>query len=77
MAIIDSEFESREAPCGQVVSGKRHQDRDDGDMVLLTDSYEYACGCLRIRRTYHDGSFSRRLIHHNGAVLVDELHGKV
>ena len=76
MTIIDSEFESREAPCGQIVAGKRHQDRDDEDMILLTDIYEYACGCKRIRHEYHDGSFSRRLIHHKGHVLVDELIGK-
>ncbi len=76
MTIIDSTFESREAPCGQLVDGERHQDRDDEDMVLLTDIYEYACGCRRIRHEYHDGSFSRKLIHHNGRVLVDELLGK-
>jgi len=76
MTIIDSQFESTEAPCGKVVSGTRHQDRDDVDMILLTDIYEYACGCRRIRHTYHDGSFSRRVIHHKGTVLVDELHGK-
>jgi hypothetical protein len=59
-----------------MVRGKRHQDRDDDDMVLLTDIYEYACGCMRIRHEYHDGSFSRKLIHHKGRVLVDELIGK-
>jgi len=75
MTIIDSRFESVEAPCGQVVDGRRHQDRDEG--CLLTDIHEYDCGCRRIRHAYHDGSFSRKVIHHKGTVLVDELHGKV
>jgi len=75
MTMMESRFERGEAPCGQLVDGLRLQDSDE--MCLLTDIYEYACGCRRVRHEYHDGSFSRKVIHHKGTVLVDELLGKV
>lgn len=75
MTMEESRFEDGKAPCGRVVDGLRHLDRDDA--CLLTDIYEYSCGCRRIRHEYHDGSFSRKVIHHKGTVLVDELLGKV
>ncbi len=71
MTLTDRSFQRRQAPCGQIVDGVRHQDRDDE--CLLTDDLSYSCGCRRIRHEYHDGSYSRRVIHHDGTVLVDEL----
>jgi hypothetical protein len=69
--ITTTSFDSQEAPCGEIVDGERRQERDD--LMLFEDSVYYSCGCARIRRNYHDGSFFRKVIHHNGKVLVDEL----
>ena len=66
-------FKDREAPCGKVMHGERFQDRDAE--ALLTDQQRYACGCRIIRHEYHDGTVSCKTIHHNGKVLVDEIHG--
>lgn len=71
MTIEDTSFSGRRAPCGRIVDGERHVDRDEE--CMLTDHYSYACGCRRTRNEYHDGSVSRLVIHHNGKVLVDEL----
>lgn len=64
-------FESQQAPCGQVVSGQRHEDHDD-DGLIVYDLF-YSCGCRSIHHEYHDGSLSQKIVHHNGHVLVDEL----
>jgi hypothetical protein len=72
MAIRDSGFTGRQAPCGQVVAVDSHEDLDDDD-VQVTESLSFACGCRSIRHEYHDGSMSRKVIHHNGKVLVDEF----
>jgi hypothetical protein len=74
MTTSDMSLEGRRAPCGQVVTVASHHERDED--CLLTEVFEYACGCRRIRHEYHDGSFSNRVIHHTGRILVDELHGK-
>ncbi len=74
MTIIDTSFEAERAPCGQIVSGQRHQDRDDE--CVLTDGRFYACGCEVIRHEYHDGTFSRREVHHDGKVLVDRMNAE-
>jgi hypothetical protein len=71
MTITDTSFRSLEAPCGRMVGGQRHQDRDDE--CLLTDDVQYDCGCRRTRHEYHDGSLTRVVVHHDGTVLVDEL----
>ena len=60
-----------QAPCGQVVDGESYQDREED--VLVTQELAYACGCRTIRHEYHDGSVSRKIIRHDGRVLVDEL----
>jgi len=73
MTVTDRRFADREAPCGRVMGGLRHQDRDSE--CLLTDALYFSCGCQRIRHEYHDGSFSRKVVHHDGHVLVDELFG--
>lgn len=71
MTVTKTSFERDEAPCGKMVDGHRQQERDDH--ILLADNKYYSCGCYSIRRSYHDGSFCRRVIHHNGTVIVDEL----
>jgi len=71
MTIENSTFSSSRAPCGRIVDGERHQDRDDE--CVLTDDYAYHCGCRRTRHEYHDGSFRLLIVHHNGTVLTDEL----
>ena len=71
MATMSTSFNSEQAPCGRMVSGQSYQDRDDE--TLLTLELDYACGCRSIRHEYHDGSMSRRVIRHDGTVLVDEL----
>jgi hypothetical protein len=71
MVTANSSFSTRSAPCGRLVKGERYEDRDD--QALLTDEMDFACGCRTIGHEYHDGSVSRRVIRHDGRVLVDEL----
>ncbi len=75
MTIIDTSFEAERAPCGQIVSGQRHQDRDD-ECCVLTDERFYDCGCVTIRHEYHDGTCSRREVRHCGKVLVDRMNAE-
>ena len=72
MAIRKSGFQGKQAPCGQIVSVESHEDLDD-DEVQVTESLTFACGCSSIRHEYHDGSVSRKVIRHDGKVLVDEF----
>jgi hypothetical protein len=67
----EGSFKGRQAPCGQIVDGASFEDHDDE--VVVTREVEYACGCITIQHEYHDGSVSRRIVHHSGHVLVDEL----
>ena len=69
--VENTSFSGQRAPCGGIVDGERHVDRDED--CLLTDDYSYACGCRQTRHEYHDGSFSQLVIHHDGTVLVDEF----
>ncbi len=71
MATANSSFSTRSAPCGRLVTGERYEDRDE--QALLTDEMDFACGCRTIGHEYHDGSVSRRVIRHDGRVLVEEL----
>jgi hypothetical protein len=59
------------APCGRIVDADDFEDRDDE--ALLTLEIDYACGCIAVQHEYHDGSVARRIVHHNGTVLKDEL----
>jgi hypothetical protein len=59
------------APCGRLVDAERYQDQDED--VVITLEVDYACGCCSIQHEYHDGSVSRRIVRHDGTVLVDEL----
>ncbi len=74
MTITDEPFKSEKAPCGALQDGVRHQDRDDE--CLVTDDMAYACGCRVTRHEYHDGSFSRKVVRHDGKVLHDRLNAE-
>lgn len=71
MVLTNVGIKGQQAPCGQVVDGQTYEDQDEE--VLVTQEVDYACGCRTIRHEYHDGSISRKVIRHDGAVLVDEL----
>ena len=72
MPITNTSFKSEKAPCGQIVDGERHRD-GDGECVL-TDRVLFACGCQVVRREYHDGTYSRSVVRHDGKVLVDRMN---
>jgi len=65
-------FKSQPAPCGRVVDGENFQDQDPD--IVVTRETDFACGCRSIHREYHDGTVSRRVVRHDGVVLVDEMH---
>jgi hypothetical protein len=67
-------FKAQKAPCGQVVDGASY--RDDDVEVVVTQATDFGCGCRTIEHEYHDGSVSRKVIRHDGKILVDELLGK-
>jgi hypothetical protein len=67
-------FKAQRAPCGRIVNGASFRDEDIE--VVVTQATEFACGCRSIDHEYHDGSVSRRIIRHDGKVLVDEFLGK-
>ncbi len=71
MPRTNTSFKGQQAPCGRIIDGESYQDRDDD--ALLTEELDYACGCRTIRHEYHDGSMSRKVVRHDGKVLVDEL----
>jgi hypothetical protein len=71
VATTRSSFSTQLAPCGRAVNGESYEDRDD--QALLTEAMHFACGCRIIRHEYHDGCVSRKVIRHDGRVLVDEL----
>ncbi|HUF28189.1 MAG TPA: hypothetical protein VMM18_14530 [Gemmatimonadaceae bacterium] len=71
MTASSTRFTSQQAPCGRIVDGEAYEDRDEE--TLLTRELDYVCGCRSIDHEYHDGSVSRRVIRHDGTVLVDEL----
>jgi len=71
MATASSSFKGQPAPCGRVVDGESFEDRDEE--VIITEEMDYACGCRSIRHEYHDGSVSRKVVRHDGTVLVDEF----
>jgi hypothetical protein len=71
MAQADITITRQLAPCSQEVNGESHSEQD-GDGFVVRDVF-YTCGCRKIFHEYHDGSILRRVVHHNGTVLVDEL----
>ena len=64
-------FKGQQAPCGRIVDGESYRDNDDE--IVVTQEIEYACGCRTINHEYHDGCVSRKIVRHDGHVLVDEL----
>ena len=64
-------FSGRPAPSGRVVDGEHFQDQDPE--IVVTRETDFACGCRSIEHEYHDGTVSRRVIRHDGVVLVDEM----
>lgn len=64
-------FESQKAPCGRLVNGEAYEDHDEE--CVVTQEIIYACGCQSIQHEYHDGCVSRRVVRHDGRVLVDEI----
>jgi hypothetical protein len=71
MVATKTRFTQQQAPCGRLVDGETYQDRDEE--TVLTLEVDYACGCRTVHHEYHDGSVSRRVVRHDGHVLVDEL----
>jgi hypothetical protein len=69
--VTSGNFTGQKAPCGQIVDGERFEDQDDD--VLVTQELDYQCGCRSIRHEYHDGSVSRKVVRHDGKILVDEM----
>ncbi|WP_217510228.1 hypothetical protein [Streptomyces vilmorinianum] len=64
------DFTEERAPCGWIVDGLRYQEDDTAGLFI--DEVTYACGCLQVRRAFHDGSTHVRIVRHDGTVLLDE-----
>ena len=73
MTTTTTQFSNEKAPCGKLMDGERLKERDE-DYCLVTDEKFYTCGCTTIRHEYHDGSVSRKIVRHDGKVLVDKLN---
>jgi hypothetical protein len=71
MAATSTSFKRQQAPCGRIEDGETYEDQDQD--TLLTQELDFACGCRSIRHEYHDGTVSRKVVRHDGLVLVDEL----
>ena len=68
---LTDRFTSRQAPCGQVVAGEIHQDRDE--QTITTADVRFACGCRTLAHEYHDGTVTRRVVHHSGRIIEDDV----
>ena len=64
-------FKGQTAPCGRLADSEHYEDHDDD--CVVTRGVEFACGCRSLQHEYHDGSVSRRVVRHDGRVMVDEL----
>jgi hypothetical protein len=69
--IANGSFKGKQAPCGRLVDAESYEDHDDE--VVVTQETIYACGCQSIQHEYHDGSVSRKIVRHDGKLLVDEM----
>jgi hypothetical protein len=74
MTTTSTSFTGARAPCGRVTDGEHYQDEDEE--CLVTDRWHYSCGCQVTRHEYHDGSFNRTVVRHDGKVLVNELNSE-
>jgi hypothetical protein len=54
-----------------LADSEHYEDHDDD--CVVTRGVEFACGCRSLQHEYHDGSVSRRVVRHDGRVMVDEL----
>jgi hypothetical protein len=54
-----------------LADSEHYEDHDDD--CVVTRGVEFACGCRSLQHEYHDGSVSRRVVRHDGRVIVDEL----
>ena len=64
-------LKGQQAPCGRIVDSESYEDHDD-EIVVTRETF-YTCGCQAIQHEYHDGTFSKRVVRHDGRVLVDEM----
>ena len=64
-------FKGQPAPCGRLADSEHYEDHDDD--CVVTRGVEFACGCRSLQHEYHDGSVSRKVVDHDGRVMVDEL----
>jgi hypothetical protein len=71
----ETSFEGERAPCGRLVRADRSEvDDEDGLVMALT---VYACGCRSLHREFHDGSFQRQVIRHDGKrFTLHEMHSE-
>jgi hypothetical protein len=74
MSTTSTRFRSEPAPCGRTTDGEHYQVEDE--QGLVTDEWFFACGCERLRQEYHDGGCYRRIVRHDGKVLIDEITGE-
>jgi hypothetical protein len=63
-------FTDQVAPCGHKRDGERFI--ADDLQGLATEELRFSCGCRHSREEFHDGSVHRRVVRHDGRVLVDE-----
>ena len=59
------------SPCGRKVDARHLYEQDDQGLVI--DDTDWACGCRRSRREYHDGCMRLTVVRHNGKILEDAL----
>lgn len=71
MTVKTSSLRECKAPCGQIVDAEHYQEQEEGYRVA--DDWYYACNCRVIVHEYTDGSVLRKVFHHNGTLLVDDL----
>lgn len=64
MVATTTHFPKQKAPCGHMVDGDHHIERDDEGLAY--DDLKFSCGCREIRV---------RTIRHDGKVLKDEHSG--
>jgi len=72
MTGTSTRFEARMAPCGVMHGGERVFADDLSG--LATEELRFSCGCRNAREEFHDGSVHRRVVRHDGKILVDEEH---
>lgn len=52
MVATTTHFPKQKAPCGHMVDGDHHIERDDEGLAY--DDLKFSCGCREIRHFYHD-----------------------